>query len=285
MNTSISRSRRSRWALVSALAAVVLIVGGKRCCVPNWKLARLMPAAAIPPQGELINAKPAIATARTLAMQFSAPVGETPALRTKPSPNESNSTVEKVANTAASAEVSRASSNTELTPVADPYGIQAALQTPTTTAEAPSAPATSQPLADEQRISFSLLGDYTLNWYQYKDARKDSSFDLDAAVIPEKIRALNGKRVVIHGFMQPMDFSGGRLASFMLVGDMMDCCFGNMPRINDWIDVELAPPRDVALNIYAPVVVTGTLEVGCKFLNGFVDSVYRLRAEKVQSVY
>jgi hypothetical protein len=55
--------------------------------------------------------------------------------------------------------------------------------------------------------------------------------------IPAKIRALNGKKVVVEGFMIPSFMEWGpKVKTFILVANQMSCCYGMVPAMNEWVE-------------------------------------------------
>ena len=110
-------------------------------------------------------------------------------------------------------------------------------------------------------------------WPQTKDKGARDPF-------PKEIKKLNGKKIIMDGFMFPIDFEKGKVRSFILSPGMFGCCFGDAPAITETIKVyrsdgKLMPYQSMAR-------VTGILEIGEEYdADGYVDSVYRIRAEDV----
>jgi len=77
---------------------------------------------------------------------------------------------------------------------------------------------------------------------------------------PESMKALDGEAVSIVGYMIALDFEEDRVTRFMLVRDLAACCFGGMPRPDEWIDVTVTEPCPYW--VYRPVRVRGHLSVG-----------------------
>ena len=107
----------------------------------------------------------------------------------------------------------------------------------------------------------------------------DLVFSPDAAdhdwEFPEHIQALDGLRVEIVGYMIALDYEGEDVTRFMLVRDLAACCFGGIPRPDEWVDVTLAEPCPYF--IYRPVRATGVLSVGLdRYEDGLVASAFQL---------
>ena len=97
--------------------------------------------------------------------------------------------------------------------------------------------------------------------------------------------------VTIHGFAQraatenafesALAFDRDGVSQFALVNDPLNCCFGATPQLNHWIDVTLPEGERTAFYSLDPVAVYGRLEVGESFEDGFVISLFRMRADHV----
>jgi len=82
--------------------------------------------------------------------------------------------------------------------------------------------------------------------------------------------------------MLPTKFKDGRVTEFLLMKDQSGCCFGAMPRINEWIIVKmgaggLAPLMDT------PLTLVGRLKVGEVFEEGYLSGLYELAGERLLS--
>ena len=65
------------------------------------------------------------------------------------------------------------------------------------------------------------------------------------------------------------------MREIILLESLWGCCFGGVPDVNQTIVVRLPPERAFDYTA-APVLVTGTLEVGEEREGKFVASLYRL---------
>lgn len=126
----------------------------------------------------------------------------------------------------------------------------------------------------------------TLTGYEYfLTSHNESSLSQEPAKdqIPKHVRDLNDKKVVIEGYMVPIDVEGERIRSFILTNSMMMCCYGAMPWINEWIFVEME--SEEGAGFYNDVVIRtkGVLEVGEEIEDGIVISLYRMKGHVVES--
>ena len=105
---------------------------------------------------------------------------------------------------------------------------------------------------------------------------------------PESAQVLDGARVAIVGYMIPLDWVEGedRITSFMLVRDFAQCCFGGMPRPDEWIDVITPLGESAGFYAYRPIRVIGKLRVGlARPADAMVASVYQMVATDVTDTW
>jgi hypothetical protein len=93
--------------------------------------------------------------------------------------------------------------------------------------------------------------------------------------IPANVKAFNGKKVAVKGFMLPLKVEGGLVTELLLMRDQSMCCFGTVPKINEWIAVKMTtsgikPVMDQAVTLY------GTLKVGAMRENGYLVGIYQM---------
>ncbi len=103
--------------------------------------------------------------------------------------------------------------------------------------------------------------------------------------IPEFVRNLNGTRVAIEGYIQPLGMKDGVIPKFLLTGSFGECCFGSMPAVNEWIRVDMPEDKPLETLSYGSVLVVGTLEVGpVKDETGVIESLYRMQGMSVHEL-
>ena len=142
------------------------------------------------------------------------------------------------------------------------------------------------PLATEthQALTFNMLTSYPFrepNWAKMEDPAYIASLKLNEQISPQ-IQAMNGKKVEIQGFMLPLDMLEGNLRTFMLLKDQMACCFGNMPRLNEWVYVRVPEKQKVSVHQDVLVTLLGTLRVGTKFEGVVLTGIYHLDLDRIQ---
>jgi len=98
--------------------------------------------------------------------------------------------------------------------------------------------------------------------------------------IPEAVKAFNGKRVSLKGFMLPLKVEGGKVTEMLIMRDQSMCCYGAVPKINEWVSVRMVgggvkPIMDQAITMY------GKLHVGEMRENGYLVGIYHMDGERI----
>ena len=136
---------------------------------------------------------------------------------------------------------------------------------------------------DYLTVGFDQLASYT---FEMSDDLIEAKGDLKALTaktngqIPEKIRGLNEKTVAVKGYMLPLKVEQGAVSEFLLMRDQSMCCFGTVPKINDWVSVKTTG-KGVKPVMDEPVTIFGRLHVGEIRENGYLVGIYRMDGEKL----
>ena len=86
------------------------------------------------------------------------------------------------------------------------------------------------------------------------------SYSDEERAFPANIAELDGKEIIIEGFMIPLEWEGEKVLNFMLVGDILACCFGGAPEPDAWIDAKMeAPGADYFVQL--PILVRGIFHI------------------------
>jgi hypothetical protein len=104
--------------------------------------------------------------------------------------------------------------------------------------------------------------------------------------IPPAVLALDGRKVAVRGYMQPLQVEDGYAREFILARDPGTCCFGAEPQFNHYLLVRCVgrgnrPVRGVPPVLGVPITVAGTLRVGEHRQQGWLLGIYQLDAEDV----
>jgi hypothetical protein len=135
----------------------------------------------------------------------------------------------------------------------------------------------------EAEAEFPAVPYDTLASYVYVMPQKRAEGDTTKRPeqIPESIRALNGNKVCVVGFMLPTVWDDDRITEFLLMRNVPQCCFGVAPQVNEWIVVTMDEEAGSPEHKLTPTAVEGVLEVGEVEVDGWVQSVYRMKAHAV----
>ncbi|MGQ0614469.1 MAG: DUF3299 domain-containing protein [Planctomycetaceae bacterium] len=151
---------------------------------------------------------------------------------------------------------------------------------PRSPAPLPEDPAPSPAPATYRAVTFDTLASFP---YVYPDGPpKDEEARLAMlARFPEKVRALEGTKVSITGYMLPIDVDKDKVLSFLLVRYPFGCCYGRVPEMTEWVFVKMAEGKTAEFVSHIPIPVMGTLTVGEEFERGSLTSVYRMVGDEV----
>jgi hypothetical protein len=109
---------------------------------------------------------------------------------------------------------------------------------------------------------------------------------VETFTFPSAIQALDQREAAIVGYMLPLEYKPKttEVALFMLVRDLMSCCFGGAgPRPDEWVYVEMEGDSSSKFYPYLPIVVRGTLTVGrIEDEFGLSSGVYSMKAKSVE---
>ena len=98
--------------------------------------------------------------------------------------------------------------------------------------------------------------------------------------LPDTVKAFTEKSAAVTGFMLPMRVTDGMTSDFLLLRNQSACCYGIMPRVNEWVIVHtkgkaVKPIMDV------PVTAIGMFHVGEMRENGHLAGIYYLECEQL----
>ena len=110
-----------------------------------------------------------------------------------------------------------------------------------------------------------------LSGWKYTDALKG---------MPKKVKALHGKKVLMLGFMLPID-EVQNIKEFLLVESLWSCCYGTPPDINGI--VRCVMPKDKRIDYqFDPLKVVGTIKVEPTMMDGYCVDIYQLHVEYIE---
>ncbi len=103
------------------------------------------------------------------------------------------------------------------------------------------------------------------------------------AAMPVELKALDGKRVKIAGFMMPCSNKNDLVEMFLVVPDQMACCSGRSPASHEVIAIR--PPQAVAYIKDVPIEVIGIFSADTRLTalgSGACNIPWRLSLESIR---
>jgi hypothetical protein len=153
----------------------------------------------------------------------------------------------------------------------------------TTGAKPEAPPSTPQVENGYLKLGFEQLASYTFNPPPFDPAADPKAVPpTGEEQIPPAVKAWNGKKAVITGYMVPVKMEKGLVTELLLMRNTMACCFGTVPNLNEWVVVRMK--KGVAPLMDVPVAFFGQLKVGAMFENGYMTGLYELDGEKMGEV-
>ncbi len=150
----------------------------------------------------------------------------------------------------------------------------------------PAAAEKSAPAASEATDgAFATVGFDKLSAFKY-DVPEDAGATNSALLkdpdqqIPAEVKAFNGRRVSLKGFMLPLKVEGGLVTELLIMRDQSMCCYGAVPKINEWVSVKMTS-KGVKPVMDQAVTLQGTLKVGAIRENGYLVGIYQMDGERV----
>lgn len=147
--------------------------------------------------------------------------------------------------------------------------------------QAADVPAGSGQDAGYLKAGFDLLASYT-----FVPAELDPSAPpgtpppSGAKQIPPQVKELDGKNVIVSGYMLPTKVEKGLVREFLLVASAMLCCYGQTPQVNEFVVVKMSGAGVKAV-MDTPVQFYGKLTVKEMYEEGFLTNIYFLEGEKM----
>jgi hypothetical protein len=97
--------------------------------------------------------------------------------------------------------------------------------------------------------------------------------------VPDWIRIYHDKRVVLTGYMMPLQVENGRAKKFVMMKDVNTCCYGAVPNMNDYVVVSMKGEGVVAVQD-VPVLLIGTMKIEEKYESGYITALLSMEGEK-----
>ncbi len=100
--------------------------------------------------------------------------------------------------------------------------------------------------------------------------------------MPKRVKELSGKKVLMTGFMLPID-EVQNIKEFLLVQSLWSCCYGQPPDIHGIVRVVM-PKGKTTDYFFDPLKVIGTFKVESTVMDGYCVDIYQLHVESLEAI-
>ncbi len=83
--------------------------------------------------------------------------------------------------------------------------------------------------------------------------------------------------------MLPLKVEDGKITEFLVLRDQSACCFGAVPKINEWINVRMPKGKGVKPVMDVRITFFGVLKVGEVLESGYLVGIYEMDGHKLGS--
>ena len=100
--------------------------------------------------------------------------------------------------------------------------------------------------------------------------------------MPKRVKGLSGKKVLMTGFMLPID-EVQNIKEFLLVESLWSCCYGQPPDIHGIVRVVM-PKKKTTDYFFDPLKIIGTFKVESTVMDGYCVDIYQLHVESLEAI-
>jgi hypothetical protein len=100
--------------------------------------------------------------------------------------------------------------------------------------------------------------------------------------MPKRVKDLSGKKVLMTGFMLPID-EVQNIKEFLLVESLWSCCYGQPPDIHGIVRVVM-PKGKTTDYFFDPLKIVGTFKVEATVMDGYCVDIYQLHVESLEAL-
>ena len=112
----------------------------------------------------------------------------------------------------------------------------------------------------------------------------DEKFQEKLKIAAEKLNnKINESKIKLAGYMVPVEMKKGKVSKFLLVPEAGQCIHVPPPPLNQTVLVEMDDKLADEVNIYKPIVVSGSINVGSNSFD-VADSGYIITSPEVSTI-
>ncbi len=100
--------------------------------------------------------------------------------------------------------------------------------------------------------------------------------------MPKRVRDLSGKKVLMTGFMLPID-EVQNIKEFLLVQSLWSCCYGQPPDIHGIVRVVM-PKGKTTDYFFDPLKIIGTFKVEATVMDGYCVDIFQLHVDSIEVI-
>jgi hypothetical protein len=131
-------------------------------------------------------------------------------------------------------------------------------------------------------LPFDVLSGFKYDTYEVLDeVHGGRPLTKSDDVIPSHIKAYDGRKVLIEGYIMPLRLKKGLVTEFLLFRDQAACCFGDKAKMNHYMRVKVTD-KGFEPGSMMTHKVRGTLAVGEIYVQDYLTGIYQMTADRVE---
>ena len=136
-------------------------------------------------------------------------------------------------------------------------------------------------IGDYQVLTFDKLAAFKYEVPDDPITDPKAKATLEKNQIPKSIRKFDKEKVAVTGYMLPLKVEDGKITEFLVLRDQSACCFGAVPKINEWISVRMPKGKGVKPVMDVRITFFGVLKVGEVLESGYLVGIYEMNGHKL----
>ena len=136
-------------------------------------------------------------------------------------------------------------------------------------------------IGDYSVISFDKLASFAYEVPDDPITDPKAKAVIEKNIIPKAVTDFHKKKIALKGYMLPLKVEGGKITEMLIMRDQSMCCYGTVPKINEWVSVRMPKDKGVKPIMDVPITIFGTLKVGEVLENGYLVGIYELDGDRL----
>jgi hypothetical protein len=136
-------------------------------------------------------------------------------------------------------------------------------------------------IGDYSVISFDKLASFAYEVPDDPITDPKAKAIIEKNIIPKEVADFHKKKIALKGYMLPLKVEGGKITEMLIMRDQSMCCYGTVPKINEWVSVRMPMGKGVKPIMDVPITIFGTLKVGEVLENGYLVGIYELDGDRL----